>query len=401
MKVCMVAYTFYEGDNRVMRYAETLVERGDEVDVIALRKEGQSRKEVINGVHVYRIQKRIKNEKGPLTYLYRICSFFVRAFFVVSIKHIRKHYRVLHVHSVPDFLVFAASVPRAMGAKVILDIHDLLPELYVSKFAAGANSKIFQFLVYVERVSSRFANHVIVANHIWQQRLISRSVPAEKCSVFLNYPDLSIFRRRGRTRNDGKIVMLYPGTLAWHQGLDIAVNAFAKIKDAVPNLEFQIYGEGTAKEELIQLSRTLGIQDRVLFFDAISLREIPYVMENADLGVVPKRKDFFGNEAFSTKTLEFMALGVPIIVADTAVDHYYFNDQVVTFFVGGDVDRLAESILQLIKNPEKRQKQIENATRFVEQYAWTYAKGDYIRLVNALTEDKRSKLKLKEWRSQP
>jgi glycosyltransferase involved in cell wall biosynthesis len=391
----MLAYTFYEGDNRVMRYAETLVERGDEVDVIALRKEGQLKKEIINGVNVHRIQKRIKNEKGPLTYLYRILGFFVRAFFVLSISHFRKGYRLLHVHSVPDFLVFAAFVPRVMGAKIVLDIHDLLPELYVSKFAKGPDSKIFRLLVHVERISARFADHIIVANHIWQQRLISRSVPAEKCSVFLNYPDLSIFRRHGRTRSDAKFIMLYPGTLAWHQGLDIAIHAFAKLKNVVPNLEFHIYGEGSAREDLIQLTQTLGIHDRVLFHDAIPLREIPLVIENADLGIVPKRKDFFGNEAFSTKTLEFMTLGVPIIVADTAVDQYYFNDQVVTFFAGGDADHLAACILELAQNPRRRQKQVEYATRFVQHHAWTRVKGEYVGLLDALTASDRSRLELK------
>jgi len=386
----MLAYTFYEGDNRVMRYAETLVKRGDEVDVIALRREKQPREEVLDGVHVFRIQKRIKNEKGQLTYLFRILTFFVRSFIVVGIKHLRKPYRVIHVHSVPDFLVFAASVPRVTGAKIILDIHDLLPELYASKFEVGTNSKTFRFLALVERISARFANHVIVANDIWRQRLISRSVPAEKCSVFLNCPDLSVFHPRGRTRDDGKFVMLYPGTLTWHQGLDVAIHAFAKIKDRIPALEFHIYGEGTAKEILIQLTRALGIQDRVLFYDAISLRKIAFIMENADLGVVPKRKDSFGNEAFSTKTLEFMSLGVPIIVADAAVDLYYFNSEIVTFFASGDADHLAECIIQLIQNPEKRRRQVESATQFVKQYEWSCKKGEYIDLIEALTGNESS-----------
>src|SRR5208283_2524237 len=254
MKVCMIAYTFYEGDNRVMRYAEALAKRGDEVDVIALRKEGQPKEAMMNGVRVFQIQKRIKNEKGKFTYFYRLLMFFVRSFFLVSVKHLRSPYRLLHVHSVPDFLVFAAWIPRALGAKVILDIHDLLPELYASKFGDGAESQTFRFLAFIERMSAAFADHVIVANHIWQQRLISRSVSAEKCSVFLNYPDLSIFQSRGRTRSDGKFIVLYHGTLAWHQGLDIAIKAFAIIQDKVPNIEFHIYGEGTARESLIQLA---------------------------------------------------------------------------------------------------------------------------------------------------
>jgi glycosyltransferase involved in cell wall biosynthesis len=388
MKVCMIAYTFYEGDNRVMRYAEALAKRGEEVDVIALRKEGQPKEAMMNGVRVFQIQERIKNEKGQLTYLYRLLVFFVRSLFFVSVKHLRNPYRLLHVHSVPDFLVFAAWIPRAMGAKVILDIHDLLPELYASKFGAGAKSKTFRLLALIERLSAAFADHVIVANHIWQQKLISRSVPAEKCSVFLNYPDLSIFQPRGRTRSDGKLVVLYHGTLAWHQGLDIAIDAFAKIKDKVPNMELHIYGEGTARESLIQLTRERGISDRVLFHDAIPLREIVRVIENADLGVVPKRKDSFGDEAFSTKTLEFMTLGVPIIVADTKVDRYYFNDQIVTFFSSGNVEDLAKRMLELIHDAGARRKQVDSARDFAREYDWDLKKDEYLGLVNTLTANR-------------
>ena len=80
--------------------------------------------------------------------------------------------------------------------------------------------------------------------------------------------------------------------------------------------------------------------------------EIAKVMGNADLGVVPKRSDSFGNEAFSTKTLEFMALSVPLLISETAVDRYYFNDRVVTFACSGDADDFGAKMVQLVRNPE-------------------------------------------------
>ena len=64
-------------------------------------------------------------------------------------------------------------------------------------------------------------------------------------------------------------------------------------------------------------------------------------MAEADLGIVPKRNDSFGDEAFSTKILEFMASGVPVVVSSTRVDRHYFNDKVVRFFPSGDIGRLA------------------------------------------------------------
>jgi len=380
----MVAYTFYETDNRVMRYAETLAKRGDEVDVIA--HYGKEKGTLVrNGVRVLRVQQRIPNEKRKLTYLFRISMFFLRAMVILSINHLRKPYQLIHVHSVPDFLVFTAWLPRLMGAKVILDIHDLLPEFYASKFLGTKKSRMFDCLVWVERVSCAFADHVILPNHLWQQRLQSRSVPISKCSVILNYPDPCIFYRRGRTRDDGRFVLLYPGTLAVHQGLDIAIRAFAKIKDLVPEADFHIRGMGPSREALGALVKECQLEDRVLFLSSKPMWEIGQVMEDADLAVVPKRKDSFGNEAFSTKTLEFMALGVPLLISDTAVDLYYFNDQMVTFAMSGDVDDFASKMVQLIRNPAARQKLVQNADEFIKLNNWDVRKAEYLNLVDSLT----------------
>ena len=380
----MVAYTFYETDNRVMRYAETLAKRGDEVDVIA--HYGQEKGTLNrNGVRVLRVQQRVPNEKSKVTYLFRICLFFIRAMFVLSFNHLRKPYQLIHVHSVPDFLVFTAWLPKMMGAKIILDIHDMLPEFYASKFLGDKKSKMFDAMVWVEKESCAFADHVIIPNHLWQQRLISRSVPAAKCSVIMNYPDPSIFYRRGRTRTDSRFVILYPGTLAVHQGLDVAIRAFAKIKSVVPEADFHVRGAGPVREALEALVKELHLEERVFFLPGMPMWEIAQVMEDADLAVVPKRKDTFGNEAFSTKTLEFMSVGVPLLVSDTAVDLYYFNDQIVTFATSGDENDFAAKMVQLIRNPSLRQKQVQNADGFVKLNSWEVRKAEYLNLVDSLT----------------
>lgn len=380
----MVAYTFYETDNRVMRYAETLARRGDEVDVIAHwgKEKGTLYR---NGVRVFRVQQRIANEKSKFTYLFRILLFFVRAMVLLSYNHLRKPYKLIHVHSVPDFLVFTAWLPKMMGAKVILDIHDLLPEFYASKFLGPKKSRVFNALLWVEKVSCAFADHVILPNHLWLQRLQARSVPASKSSVILNYPDPTMFYRRGKTRDDGRFVMLYPGTLAVHQGMDVAVRALAKIKDVVPEADLHIRGNGPARESLEKLIKELKLEGRVFFLPSKPMWEIGQVMEDADLAVVPKRKDSFGNEAFSTKTLEFMAVGTPLLISDTAVDLYYFNDQMVTFARSGDDDDFAAKMVQLIRNPAARQRQVQNADEFIKLNCWDVRKEEYLKLVDSLT----------------
>jgi len=385
LRVCMLAYTHYESDNRVMRYAETLAARGDTVDVLALRHRNDEPPTANPSVNVLPIQARTRNESTRIAYLCRVLTFLVRAACLLHQRHRRQPYDLIHVHSVPDFLVLAAAWPRQAGAKVILDIHDLLPEFYASKFAAGRETTVFKVLRWIERRSAALAEHVIIANDLWRARLIRRSVPGEKCTTILNYPDPRIFARQQTARRNDRFVFLYPGSLNWHQGVDLAIRAFAKIKERVPHAEFHIYGAGPEKTRLRQLAGELNLAGRVQIRDSVSLRKVAGIMAAADVAVVPKRGDTFGNEAFSTKTLEFMMLGVPVIVAATAIDQFYFNESLVKFFRPDDSDDLAAAMLQLFEDPRLRDHLVGNAAAFAQRYDWRVNQHIYLDLVDALT----------------
>jgi len=384
----MVAYTFYEGDNRVRRYAEALAARGDHVDVIALLdplSQGESSKKftVLNKVNVYRIQKRIINEKNKFTYFFRIISFLIRSFCFLTIKYFKFRYKVIHIHSIPDFEVFAALIPKLFGSKIILDIHDIVPEFYISKFGLNKKSLIFKLLIFVEKVSTLFSNHIIIANDLWVEKLTNRSVKKEKCSVYLNYPDLNIFyKREKKNKNTKKFIAVYPGSINWHQGLDIAVKAIGSIKEKLNNFEFHIYGDGPEKNNLIKISDEMKINHLIKFYGIKPLEEIAEIASEADLGIVPKRKDSFGNEAFSTKIFEFMSLGVPVISSDTKIDKFYFNDDVIEFFISGNEKDLSNKILEMIKNEKRRNEIIKNSKEFIKNYSWDKHKNRYFNLLD-------------------
>lgn len=385
MRVCMLAYTYYETDNRVRRYAEALARRGDRVDAVALARAGQPPYEVIQGVHVYRIQKRVINEKGPFSYLLKLMIFFFRSAWFLAIQHLREPYRLIHVHSVPDFEVFATIVPRLMGARIILDIHDIVPEFYASKFGASPRGALFKVLVAIEKLSIRFSDHVIISNHLWEQRLIGRSVCASKCTVILNYPDPGIFHKREKSRADGRKIVMYPGSLNYHQGVDIAIRAFSKISGELPEAEFHIYGEGAERDNLSNLAAALSLDGCVRFFSLAPINEIANAMADSDLGIVPKRNDAFGGEAFSTKILEFMSLGVAVLVSSTRIDRFYFNDEVVQFFKAQDEDDLAEKLLLMLKNESFRETLSASALAMARNFSWDLKKTKYLEVVDSLS----------------
>lgn len=385
MRICMVTYSFYEADNRVMRYAETLAQQGHSVDVVSLRQEGQASDDRIRGVDVFRIQRRIRNETSAWRYLLRIFLFLLRSMVFLTRKHFSSPYNLIHVHSMPDFLVFAAWIPQLTGCPVILDVHDLLPDFFAARFGVSQRSWLYSALIQEERLSAAFSQHVIISNHLWKERIIGRSVQKQKCTVLINAPDRGIFAPRSHARSGDKIIMLYPGSLNYHQGLDVAVRAVGAVRNRLPNLEFHICGAGPEREFLTRLVHELELENRVLFLPARSIHEVAALMCAADIGVVPKRCDSFGNEAFSTKILEFMAVGVPIIASDTKIDRYYFDDSIVKFVRSGDVDSLAEAIVLLAESPTLRETLVRNALQFVQQNDWDSIRHIYLALLADVT----------------
>lgn len=384
-RVCMVAYAFYETDNRIIRYAETLAARGDRVEVLSLRRPGQPAYEMIRGVRVHRIQERTRNEERRRTYLLRLLHFFVVSSLVLARRSLRNHYDLIHVHSVPDFEVFAAWLPKWRGARVLLDIHDIVPEFYLSKFKATRDSVMYHWLLLMERWSCRFADHVIISNHLWHTRLIERSVPAHRCSVVLNYVVTPpVHASRLAHRRNGHFLVVYPGGLQWHQGLDIAIRAFALAREKIPGAAFDIYGEGSERSALQQLVSDLALESSVRILKPVPFDQVLDLLAKADLGIVAKRADSFGNEAYSTKILEYMSQGVPVVVSRTRIDQYYFDDQTVRFFTSGRPDELADAMVELARDHTTRERLVQRGLDYVAANNWSIKKDEYLNLVDGL-----------------
>ena len=386
MRVCMVAYSFYDADNRVRRYAEALVRRGDQVDALAVGLPGQPRQETIAGVRVFRLQTRVRDEGGPLSYLFRMLLFFLRSAWFLAVRQFREPYALIHVHNLPDFEVFATLVPRLMGARVILDMHEITPEIYVSKFGIGERSWLFRLLALVERISIAYVDYVIVVNHMVERAVLGRrSVRPEKCTVVLNYPDTRIFAARPPAeKTSGTFTICYPGTLARHQGVDVAVEAVALAREKAPGLRFLIIGDGTERENLRRLVSERKLEGVVTMTGTVSLEKVSAVMATIDAGVVPKRVEGFGSIAFSTKIMEFMAMGVPVIASRTPIDEFYFNDRLVEFFESGNAEDLAGKIVHLMEAPERVAAMRQAASEFIAVNNWEVKQKEYFALVDRL-----------------
>lgn len=386
-RICMVAYSFYESDNRIIRYADSLAGRGDEVHVLALASAAAlPQHELRNGVHLHRLQLRLgKQERSRWAFLWPLLRFTAAAarWFMAPG---RPRFDLVHVHNIPDFLVFAAAWAKLRGARVILDIHDVSPEFFASKFGASPRSLVVRALLLMERLSAAMADKVILANHLWLARYAARSARADKCIALINHVDETVFRPRPArppacSRDK---VIVFPGGLQPHQGLDIAIRAFALLRQRLANVRFDIYGDGSARDTLLALIGELGLHERVRIHAPVALSDVARLLAQADLGVVPKRADSFGNEAYSTKIMEFMAVGLPVVVSSTRVDRHYFDDSVVRFFPSGDAAALADAMHELLSNEARSAAMAERARAYVACHGWSNHKHAYLDLVDGL-----------------
>jgi len=387
-RVAMLAYSFYEYDGRIRRYAETLAERGDDVSFYCLGKPEQvatGQWETLNGVRILRLQTRENTETSKWSHARRLLSFLWRSFRHMGPRDLPDGCDLLHVHNIPDFLVFAGMRLKARGTRVILDIHDIVPELYESKFADHHGSLIPSLLRKIEKLSCQFADHVIIANHIWKKTILSRSASAEKVTAFINNVDLKLFAPRPRRRHDDRFVLLYPGSLNRHQGLDVAIEAVRLLAPDFPQLELHIYGDGPALPFLKEQAQKLDLGPHVQFFNGVPLHEVPQLMANADVGIVPKLAEGFGDQAYSTKIMEFMSQGLPVVLSRTRIDSLYFDDSVAAFFQSGNAEDMARALRRVISDPAERRRLSEQGRAYAIANSWDTMREVYLEMVDRLT----------------
>src|SRR2546428_4096033 len=198
--------------------------------------EGTAQRATFNGVHIRRIP--LKPHRGSmLKYVFRYSLFIMIAFAVLAARSLTRRYHLVHVHNMPDVLVLPSLIPKAFGAKVILDLHDPMPELMMTIFNLQRDSMLVQVMARLEKWSIAIADVVITVNRACQKLFTSRSCPAEKIRVVMNSPDESIFkfcapRSESRPPDETKrpFVIMYHGTLVERNGLDLAVEALARVR---------------------------------------------------------------------------------------------------------------------------------------------------------------------------
>jgi glycosyltransferase involved in cell wall biosynthesis len=387
---CMIVHAYYPlGETRVERQARALVLNGYEVDVICLCAAGEAPIQRDGEITVYRLPVRRHKGKGAAVQLLEYLLFLALAMTRLTQLHIRTPYRVVQVHNLPDFLVFAALPAKIMGARVILDIHDLMPEFYASRFETTLDSRSVRLVRFQERLSCRFADHVITVSEHWRKSLIGNGVSPHKCSVVMNVADDAIFYRPAEERplllDPRGLRIIYHGSLARHYGLDLAIRAVGLVREDIPGIHLMLLGDGDYVGELQQLIIQLGLENHVELINELRpSEELPGIIGTADLGIAPYRNDTFTDGLLPTKLMEYAALGMAAVAARTTAIESIFGGTMVELFEPGDVDSLAECLRSLYHYPERLAALRAGSALFNSQYNWTKIGAAYVAVVDRL-----------------
>jgi glycosyltransferase involved in cell wall biosynthesis len=385
----MIVQKNYYEDVRVRRYVESLVKMGVTVDVICPAQNSDLYFKGHDQIRVHSIPIR-HVDKSQIRYILEYLFSFMLYFIKLSILHIGNHYAVVHVHNMPDFFIFSAVIPKIMGTPLILDIHDPMPEVFISKYSEKPNKLLLGLIKLQEKLSCWLADEVITVNSICERNLINRGIPARKITVVHNYPNAAVFDRNlylNESNSPRKnFTLIYPGHLAPRYGLDTVIRALPQLKTKIPEIRLLIFCQNSPyKDELRRLADQLGVLSYIEIRPGIPNKEIPYQLVKADIGIYPAIKDVHMNLATPTKVLEFSAMGIPIVSSRLEMVEEIFSDTAVMFFESGNVSQLAECVIELYKNPALRQKLAANAYQiFIEKLSWHHEFQAYLEILHRL-----------------
>lgn len=409
-RAAVLLFSEYPADPRPRRAAETLAREGMSVDVFCLRGNSNEPKcETIGGVNIFRLSLK-RRRGGKAGYLFQYGAFISAAFVFLCGRSFGRRYHLVHVHNMPDVLVFSALVPRLLGAKIILDLHDPMPELMVTIFGLSENSIAVKLLKLTERCSIQFAHLVLTPNLAFERLFVSRGCPPGKIRIVMNSPSEEIFQFRSanlkkescsRRQQSGlplpkdqkepskkPFIILYHGSLVARHGLDIAVAALREGRESIPNAILAICGGNNSYfESVMKMVREHGLEQAVHYLGAKTQSQIADVIGQCDLGVIPNRRSIFTEINLPTRIFEYLVLGKPVVAPRTRGVLDYFGEDDIIFFEPDSATDLARKIAFVATHPDEIQQIVERGQAIYRRHRWVQQKERFIQYAGRILDD--------------
>lgn len=380
--IAMIGYTSISTDSRVIRESIAAKKAGYNVDLYTLKEDKDYCLEEIN---IYRSKaKQYKGDK-KIYFIVSYLSFFLYCFWRLTLRG--RKYSVIHVNNMPNFLVFCCIFPKIFGVKIILDVHDFMPEVFAEKFNITLDHWLIRLLYYEERISINFANEIIAINCLQIERFKKNKIKKKKFVEILNAADETIYTPFcNHDFLKDKINIIFPSTIAQRLGVDILIDAMHIIvnEKKYANIEMKIFGDGEYSNNVKRSIEIKNLSSNVNFYNKfIDFKELSVEMENAHIGVVPLPEGYSNSLALPIKLHEYFIKGLAVIVSDLPALRKYCPDCVIFFRPGVPYD-LADKIIYLYENRDEMARYSALGHEFYKKHTWKKYKNRYIDLLNSL-----------------
>ena len=367
---------------------QALADAGYSVDVLCMRHPDQPFREVQGAVRIYRLPALAHRRSSKLRYLVEYGSFLLEVFLALTLLHSFRRYRLVHVATLPDFLVFAALVPKLFGAKVLLDLRECAPEMYLCKYGVPLDSTFFRLFITLEQRSIRVADLALTCTEQMRQAFIGRGADPARIVVMLNAANGELFKDPVLPDLDdgagGVFRLVTHGTITKRYGHEVLLSAMARVIQRLPEARLEIMGMGEEPVELQRLVAELGLEEAVTFVRYLPADELVRRLRAAHCGVVPMIRDCETDLVHTYKMQEFIALGIPVIITRTTAVVAYYDDTCLCFVDSGNAEDLAAAIVKLCEQPHLRYELARNALQVYQKYNASGQKALYVRLVRDL-----------------
>jgi glycosyltransferase involved in cell wall biosynthesis len=370
--ILMVAYSEYSRDARIRREAEALTEIGYNVDFFVLKEKQSPLVDTsVNLIHLNLEQYR---GNSNLNYILSYFNFFFQSFMKILWLYPKKRYKIIYTHNMPDFIVFLGLIPKLFGCKLIHDIHDLMPDIYKSKFKSAFANIIYYLLLIQEKISCMLADKIITVSDIALDILINdHKLRKEKISVVRNFADKDIFTpMKLNTNRNNDLNLIHHGTISDRFGLRYIIKEMETICKEYSHVKLHFYGKGDGKEEVIlaKMINESKLTKNVFLHGQIQLDDIPRKISAADIGIVSYKKDPSTDIFTPLKLLEYIAMEKPIVTVHTKAIAMLIKDAKLLYYENGLEESFSNAIFSLITNEGKLDSLTKETIKLNNQINW-------------------------------
>ena len=376
----MLSYSEFPVDIRVRREAKALIKAGYSLSLVCITTRGESLEDTVDGVEVYRMPFPTRRG-GYLRYAYNYIFFTVSCLRKLSELNKKRMLDVVHIHNPPNFLLFAA-IPLKLFSKtrIILDIHDPLPEMLASRFKRKMSDPFIRLLEFCESKTARFADVVITVNDLIQKELLSKGVES---LVVMNSTPLTT-KEFDAPKGDGfKVIAV--GNLIPHRDLETVMDAVKLMREEVPGIELHVVGGGEKLEELKKKAIEAGLSESIIFYGELDHSLALDKIAGSDACVIAFEDTPIGRISVPHKLFEYLAFEKPVILPRLPGLQSMVGEDAGYFFTAGNKEEVAECMLEIYRNPGDASAKGKKAAEIHRKYSWDKMEGKLVDCYNQLS----------------